>query len=38
MRTQFAVWLDGIGLQDLIVAALVTERAKERGLGTVIEL
>lgn len=28
----------GIGLQDLIVAALVTERAKERALGTVIEL
>jgi len=28
----------GIGLQDLIVAAMVTERAKERGLGTVIEL
>ena len=28
----------GIGLQDLIVAALVTQRAKERGLGTVIEL
>ena len=28
----------GIGLQDLIVAALVTQRAKERGVGTVIEL
>lgn len=28
----------GIGLQDLIVASLVTDRAGERGLGTVIEL
>ncbi len=28
----------GIGLQDLIVAALVTERAQEMGLGTIVEI